>query len=65
MAEKHLRTQFPLLTKLVSTPRFKAAAKANATTPETLAVNVLIAAAESAEQCALKRPLKKVFVQFQ
>jgi hypothetical protein len=68
VAEKHLRTnlptQFPDLTIIVSSPRFKRAARANGTTPEIFAVNVLRAAAERVEQCPLKRPLTRVFISY-
>ena len=68
VAEKHLRTnfppQFPDLTIIVSSPRFKRAARANATTPEIFATNILRAAAEATERCSLKRPLTRVFVDY-
>jgi len=64
VAEKHLRTQFPDLTIIVSSPRFKRAARANATTPEVFATNILRAAAEATERCPLKRPLTRVFISY-
>jgi len=68
VAEKHLRThlstQFPDLTVIVSSPRFKRAARANATIPEVFAINILRAAAEATERCPLKRPLTRVFIDY-
>jgi hypothetical protein len=66
LAGKNLRSQLHGLSIVVSSPRFKAAARANATTPQTFAANVLMAAAEGVERCRVKRrPLKRVFIDFE